>query len=175
MYDTKQSNGAKQIMKKTCMGSWDEYMHDISLIIDLLVASIHPDQFRAARELRNYLHALPNPPSFLPHAPSMYSGVELISNRQTKDHVDCKGRRQCLDMLVTIGPYLKAEMRLADVGLRFAYPSGTVVAVAGGVVRHSVEAEGGERICWAYFMRDELFHGHGSAAPSWASLDAVGK
>jgi hypothetical protein len=61
------------------------------------------------------------------------------------------------DLLTCAGTYKDAELKVFDIGARFCYDPGTVVALAGKVLLHEVtEWTGGERICIARFIRDNV-------------------
>ncbi|KDQ49349.1 hypothetical protein JAAARDRAFT_143593, partial [Jaapia argillacea MUCL 33604] len=60
------------------------------------------------------------------------------------------------DLLATIGPYQYAELELRGLRLRFPYMPGTLCALSGYVIKHSVLPSDGERVCYTYFMEDRV-------------------
>ncbi|KAI0338537.1 hypothetical protein BDW22DRAFT_1337809 [Trametopsis cervina] len=83
-------------------------------------------------------------------------GLAFISNRQTPLHRDRKTSTTMYDTLVTCGRYSDGDFMIAEVGLRFRYKPGTMITLAGGLLRHGAEVEDGERVVIASFMRQEL-------------------
>ena len=62
---------------------------------------------------------------------SVFNGVLVICNRETPVHRDNYSSCKWYDMLTTIRPYESAIFELPGVGLRFRYPSGTVISLCG--------------------------------------------
>jgi Oxygenase domain of the 2OGFeDO superfamily len=81
----------------------------------------------------------------------------VIVNRMTPPHRDGGGWKACFDFLVAAGTYETAYLELADIGAKIQYNPGTVVAITGKNFRHAVKKwEGGERICYAHYMRNNI-------------------
>jgi hypothetical protein len=100
--------------------------------------------------------------------PCVFSGIEVISNRVTPLHRDPKAAPTMYDFLVSAGNHQEAWLDLPDVNAKLAYNPGTVVAVCGRVLRHGVEKWiGGERICFAHFIRDAVHQRLGLPRPDW--------
>ncbi|KDQ50179.1 hypothetical protein JAAARDRAFT_114171, partial [Jaapia argillacea MUCL 33604] len=74
----------------------------------------------------------------------------------TPIHRDPKCRLGWFDLLATVGLYGYAEMELRGLGLWFRYTPGTAVALSRYIVKHGVSESDGERVCYAYFMRDRV-------------------
>jgi hypothetical protein len=99
---------------------------------------------------------------------SVFSGISVIANRITRRHRDSGGAFSWPDLLLSSGTHKTARFHLNDINARLSYPPGTVVAVCGGILSHSVpEWSGGERVCVAHFMRKEVHHRLGVFSPSW--------
>lgn len=111
-----------------------------------------------------------------PHAqlwPSFFSGIEVISNRVTPIHRDSKSAPPVYDFLVSAGTHTNAWLDLPDVKARLLYNPCTVVAVCGKVLRHGVESwEGGERLCFAHFIRDAVHDRLQLPRPEWVTIRA---
>ena len=100
--------------------------------------------------------------------PSIFSGIEVISNRITLPHRDPKAAPTMYDFLVSAGTHSEAWLDLQDVNARLAYNPGTVVALCGKVLRHGVERWiGGERVCIAHFVRDAVHQRLKLPCPGW--------
>lgn len=87
---------------------------------------------------------------------SVFNGMSVIGNRETPCHRDNNSRAEWYDLLATIGPYRSAIMELPGIGLRVRYDPGTVMGLSGKIVLHGVAECDGERVCYAYYMRDTI-------------------
>jgi hypothetical protein len=104
--------------------------------------------------------------------PSFFSGIEVISNRITPLHRDAQAAPPVYDFLVSAGTHEEAWLDLPDVNARAIYRPCTVVAVCGKVLRHGVMGwKGGERICLAHFIRDNVHNRLQLPRPDWVSND----
>lgn len=88
--------------------------------------------------------------------PSVFSGVSMISNRVTPGHRDTGGRYEWYDLLASVGPYENGDFQLPDLGLTIRYTPGSLLGVVGKLQRHAMPWFQGERICYAYFMKDDV-------------------
>lgn len=99
---------------------------------------------------------------------SIYSGIEVIVNRVTPVHRDSEAAPSMYDLLVSAGTHQQAWMDLPDVKARLTYEPCTVVAISGKVLRHGVDSwVGGERICIAHFIRDNVHNRLKLPRPDW--------
>ena len=88
---------------------------------------------------------------------SAFSAIGVIVNRITPAHRDAGGWKACYDLLVAAGTYKMAYLDLPDLGARIEYNPGTAVAITGKILRHAVvDWKGGERICYAHYMRNNV-------------------
>jgi hypothetical protein len=102
--------------------------------------------------------------------PSVFSGIEVISNRITPPHRDTNAAPTMYDFLVSAGTHTEAWLDLQDVNAHLAYNPGTVVALCGKVLRHGVQTWiGGERICVAHFIRDAVQERLNLRCPDWVN------
>ena len=101
---------------------------------------------------------------------SPYTGITVISNRVTPSHVDAKGYLRWYDILLGFGTYTQATLRLPDIGAELEYLPGTIIAINGKFLRHEVTGWiGGDRICYAHFMRKEVLDRLGVRILSWVA------
>ncbi|KIN94696.1 hypothetical protein M404DRAFT_114910, partial [Pisolithus tinctorius Marx 270] len=70
-------------------------------------------------------------------------------------------------MLVTVGDYEDCVLDIPTLGLQFLYNPGTVVAFSGRLLRHGVSSVGGNRCCFAYYMRDNIHNWIGIPRGDW--------
>ena len=102
---------------------------------------------------------------------SVFSGMQIISNRVTPPHRDPKAAKTMYDILVSAGTHKDAILYLHDIDTILHYAPCTVVAVCGRVLLHEVPDWGeGERICIAHYMRDAVHNRLGLRRPVWVSI-----
>ena len=89
---------------------------------------------------------------------SVYTGISIICNCLTPLHRDSKGRPEWFNVLVNYSEIGSCPQLLIDnIGLNLQYSSGMGVGFCGSVFKHGVELwGGGNRICYARFMRESV-------------------
>jgi len=102
---------------------------------------------------------------------SVFNGCQVLSNRETPIHRDNNSRVEWYDLLCSVGPYHGARFEMPTVGLQFSYDTGVVMALCGKVLRHGVSPTPGERICIAYYMRENVQARLGSTYAGWCNRD----
>ena len=106
--------------------------------------------------------------------PGAMPGISVISNRASICHVDGKGQKEWYDLLVTAGTYTGCWFRFPDLDIRLKYLPGTAIALNGRILRHEViEWKGGDRVCYAHWVRPELLHALSVDCPSWVTQDEL--
>lgn len=104
--------------------------------------------------------------------PSVFSGIGVIVDRVTPSHRDKGACAQAYDLLLSMGTHRSATLRLSDVQAELSYWPGTIVMVCGRVLRHAVESwEGGDRICCAHYMRDNVHNRLQLPRPNWVDIN----
>ena len=102
--------------------------------------------------------------------PGSLPGISVISNRASICHLDVNGHKEWYDFLVAAGTYKSCWFRLPDLELQLEYLPGTVVALNGRILRHEVvEWEGGDRVCYAHWVRPTLLRAVSVDLPSWVT------
>ena len=104
---------------------------------------------------------------------SAFNGLSVISNRETPPHRDGNSLSEAYDLLVTVGPYKDGWLDLHTLGVRLKYGSGTICALSGRTVRHSVPACDGDRLCLAFYMRNNIHRFISVNNTNWSTYDAV--
>ena len=80
--------------------------------------------------------------------------ITVISNRVTMYHLDVKGHKAWYDLLVAAGMYTACQFHVVDLNLEIKYLPRTVIVLNGGLFRHEViKWEGGDRVCYVYWVR----------------------
>jgi len=99
--------------------------------------------------------------------PSIYSGIDIIINQETPSHQDGSSAPSLLDLVVSLGSH-DALFHISDLGAEFAYLPGTLIFLAGKLLKHGVpEWNKGERIALAHYMKDDVHNRFNVARPAF--------
>lgn len=130
----------------------------VEKFLNMVLSLIHPDLFESGVLMLRKLRALDATKAIASEWQSVYTGIQIISNRITPSHRDSKGRPEWYDILASYcGGGSTPHLLLCDLGLDLEYSSGTVVGFCGTVFQHEVKAwGGGDRVCYAHFMREAV-------------------
>lgn len=105
--------------------------------------------------------------------PSVFTGISIISNRETPPHRDRGSSPQDFDLLSSLGTHSSSQLEIHDVGRRYSYQPGVVVGLCGRVLQHSVSNwSGGERICYARFMKEKVLLKLNCPKRDWVTADS---
>jgi hypothetical protein len=145
---------------------WLEITGDTQDFMNDLLSIIHPGLHKSGLDALTKFRAQDS--SHISHKwTSVYSGIQVISNRATPDHRD-KSRPCWYDLLVSLGHGRTTDLILKELGLELAYGPGTVVGLCGTVFEHSVTSSGtGDRVCYAHFMRESVLERLGCPLADW--------
>ena len=137
---------------------WLDTISESNAILSAILAVIHPKLYDAGWKTTRCLRETPEtcPRDVLIRWASVFSGVAVISNRSTSPHRDGSSRSNWYDILATLGSYRGGTLELLGLGISLEYGPGTVVGVLGKVLEHAVPSFEGDRVCYAYFMRDNV-------------------
>lgn len=139
------------------------------ILIDSVLALCHPEQYRIGMEAIGKLKFETD--EWHPNVglwPSAFSGIGVIVNRVTPAHRDRGASAPVFDLLASMGLHKSATISLPDVQADLSYGPGTILLVCGRVLRHEVQIwDGGERICVAHYMRDNVHNRLGLQRPDW--------
>jgi hypothetical protein len=160
--------GPSRTLSKPQTARWIEAVTDteasINDIFSLIAPQLHSDGIRSLQRAQANFPTHPGISSW----PSKFNGISVIVNRKTVFHRDSGGRPEWYDLLFAAGTYKRATLDIPDIGARFDYNPGTVIALCGRVFRHGVVSwDGGERICYAHYMRNNVLHRQGMKNSSW--------
>ncbi|KAG2029980.1 hypothetical protein BDR03DRAFT_846810, partial [Suillus americanus] len=123
---------------------------------------MHPQQYwtglQAFASLRDKAGSkeLPKMSETLQYWATMFNILIIICNRETLNHRDHSLIPKCFNILTSVGNYLNARMSMPSLQLEFRYDPGCMIAFSGRIVRHGVLAVEGDRIGWAWYMRDAV-------------------
>jgi hypothetical protein len=140
-------------------------------ILSGVIRVIHPELYQMGLTSIAALGQMANLQDIISIWTSIFNGILVISNRETPIHRDNLSHPEWYNLLATIGPYRSAIFELPGVGIRFRYNSGTVIGLSGRLLRHVVSESDGERVCIAYYMRDNVQRRLEAKFASWNSWD----
>jgi Oxygenase domain of the 2OGFeDO superfamily len=148
---------------------WLDHIAESNSILSAVLAVIHPELHDAGQETFNRLrnHDEIQPQEVIRKWTSVFNGVSVICNRLTPPHRDNNSRRQWYELLVTLGRYQDCNLELPGLGVSLKYGPGTVVGLSGGTMKHAVSHFEGNRVCYAYFMRNSVHRWAGVPGDSW--------
>jgi hypothetical protein len=141
---------------------------------------MHPEQYFAGLRTMSALgdkaesNELPKMSETLEYWASVFNTLSIISNRETPNHRDHLSMPECFDILTTAGNYSNARMSMPGLQLEFKYDPGCMIAFSGRIVRHGVHAVQGDRIAWAWYMRDSVHSYAGVPSSGWARKEHIG-
>ena len=161
------------VFKQTNALEWLDHITESNSVLSAILAVIHPTLHKSGRETFDKLRqcAEIQPEDVLRRWTSVFNGVSVIVNRTTPAHQDSNTRKQWYDLLVTLGNYRNCNLNLPGTGVSFKYGSGTVVGLLGATLEHEVPHFEGERVCYAYFMRDNVHEWAGVSGYTWMTTD----
>ena len=138
-----------------------DWLHAISEsngILSAILAVIHPKLYDAGWQAIKCLGDTPEigTKDLLDKWASVFSSVSVISNRITTPHRDISSRPNWYDILVILGSYQNCDLKLPGLGISLEYGPGMVVGISGKVLEHAVPSFKGDRVCYAYFMRNNV-------------------
>jgi hypothetical protein len=157
--------------------AWLQTVRELSALIGGILSVIHPELFQIGMAVFENLaadHTKVQEHDFyleiLNFWLSGFSGMSVISNRESPKHRDVQARHSWYDILATFGMYSDGRMELPSLGVRLEYNPGALVALAGRTVPHGVAPCAGSRFCLAYFMRDNVHERAGVPTVPWMNM-----
>ena len=148
---------------------WLDAISESNAILSAILAVIHPTLYDAGWQTTKRLRGTPeiDPQDVLSRWASVFNGVAVISNHSTPAHRDGNSRSHWYDILVTLGSYRNCNLDLPGLGISLEYGPGTVVGILGNVLEHAVPNFEGDRVCYAYFMRNNVHEWADIPASDW--------
>ncbi|KAJ8518496.1 hypothetical protein ONZ45_g4403 [Pleurotus djamor] len=86
---------------------------------------------------------------------SAFSALTVIANRSCDSHLDIHSPLKQYDMLTNFGCN-DVQLNLESLGATLTYSSGTLVAFSGRMLSHGVDWKIGDRLGYAFYMREEM-------------------
>ena len=148
---------------------WLDAILEFNVILSAILAVIHPNLYNAGWQttkcLRDTLKI--GPQDVLSWWASIFSSVAIISNCSTPSHHNGSLRCHWYDILVTLGRYRNCNLELPGLGISLKYGLGTVVGISEKALEHMVPSFEGDRVCYAYFIRNDVHEWVNILASDW--------
>jgi hypothetical protein len=165
----------------TLIPQWLEKSQRLFFISSAILAVTHPEQFCNGIEM---LLRIKDRPELLSrqdgleqmlhswHVP--FSGLAVVCNRKTDLHNDKKGHTHWYDVLVNMGSHAPIDFGLPGLASTFKYAPGTAISISGKLLGHEVPfTEGGDRVCFAFFMREKAREQFGIHTPNPSNTSSI--
>jgi hypothetical protein len=135
-------------------------LHREEQLVNVINYLIAPDLYEAGYMMLEYLQTVPGDVStFCNKWLSVSSGMSIIANRKTKEHIDKHGMYSCYDFLVTAGEYDECTLDVESLDIKMAYDPGYMTVICGKIFGHKVPSWNGRlRVCIAHFFRWNMFY-----------------
>ncbi|GBE79979.1 hypothetical protein SCP_0211810 [Sparassis crispa] len=146
---------------------WLHDIHDSSALLGAILAVVHPMLYAAGCQCLGLIQQDSELREMALNWLSPFNALQVIANRETPFHRDSKTRYTFYDLLATLGNYTCAWLKFPAMHVAIDYSPGTVVAFCGKAIRHGVTGADGERLVYAYFMREGVQNRLGIPAPHW--------
>lgn len=163
----------RKVMETGRAAPWAEKMKTLCGVVDVVLSITHQRLYRSAVDVIAALQSDGQASNALRYWHTSFNGVALISNRQTPRHRDCKTHYTWYDVLVTTGTYSAGIFEITPLGIRLRYRSGTLIALCGALMEHAASSGGGERVCWAFFMRNDVHDWAQAKRAHWSEYAEV--
>lgn len=154
---------------------WLSEMKETNILLGAAFRVMHPELYHYSREALLRLPRSPEQEEALVPWGTAFSALSVIVNRQTPAHRDTQSRSAWYDLLTTAGPYVQATLGFPGLGVSFPYPPGSLACFSGKLLQHEVLDCDGERVCVAYYLRDNVHERLGVRAADWMRVEHLGK
>jgi len=159
------------------MRRWLEDALETLSLLGGMLRIIHPEQYTAGIKA---FHILAESPQLVKEGEAVleilrlwsspYSTYSIVSNRKSVMHRDTSSRPETFDMLLTLGDYHDGRLVFPNLGVELSYNPGAVVALSGKLIQHGVEEVEGDRVCLAFYTKDNVHERLKVPPPGWITL-----
>ncbi|KAG2030970.1 hypothetical protein BDR03DRAFT_877154 [Suillus americanus] len=149
------------------------------IIVSAALQVMHPDLYWAGMETQVRLgkwasrYELDEMHYHLQRWTSVFNVVSIICNRRSPPHRDPKCRPAAFDIMTTAGRYHPVVMDFMNLGIKFLYDSGSILASSCRLVRHYMNVEEGNWIVTAWYMQDSIHNFVGTPSTEYVKYDRV--
>lgn len=142
-------------------------MQETFQLANAITGVIHPALYEMGRDSLAKIRQVDYLEDMASTWDSVFTGIQIISNRETPAHRDSYSAAEWYDLLYTFGSYRNGHLELPGVGVKFRYDSGTMIALGGHLLQHRVARVDGERACIAFYMRENVHSWLQTPPASW--------
>jgi hypothetical protein len=152
---------------------WLNKISQSNAILSAILSVIHPLLYHTGRETLTCLRESTKiwHQDVLTKWTSVFTSISVICNRISPAHWDTQSWHHWYDLLASLGPYQKCNLDLPGLGLSLDYGPGTVVSLSGMMLEHEVSGFKGDRVCYAYFMKDNVHEWAKVPGGTWMKTD----
>ena len=150
---------------------WGLQMKECGALLSAILHVTHPDLYEAGKMSPSRMCIHPTIAAALSTWPTVFNNVHVISNRVTPFHRDTSGIPSWYDLLMSVGPYNRAELVLQNIGVQIGYKPGTMAFICSQVVHHGVGQVDEDCICYSWFMAEAVHRNFEVPSVSWMRTD----
>lgn len=149
-------------------------MAETNALISGIMSVIHREQFQIGVRTHEALEsAMPELRDVLNHWPSCFTALQVINNRVSPLHADDGSSYAAFDVVASIGDYTGGRLVFPTAPVDFQQAPGSVLAFCGHMLPHTVQKYEGDRISFAWFVKDRVCASAGAPRVSWSTQDRV--
>ena len=126
-------------------------------LVSAILAIIHPQQFRHGMALHDVLSSKDPYREVMPHWASAFTSMQVINNRIIAPHRDTGGPHSALDIVAAIGTYTGGRIHLTNCPYDIRQSPGSLFAFCARVFEHEVTTYEGDRISFAWFVKEVVY------------------
>jgi hypothetical protein len=158
--------------------AWIAAMEETNTLLGAVLGLIHPPTFKAGVHCVESIAHSPdvskreNLDELVELWTSPCIGGSIINNRNTPLHRDNGASFGSMDILASVGNFHDGKFMVPTLGYRFLFASGAAFGLLGRIVPHAAEATG-QRLCFAQYLRENVFSTLGVEEPGWIDLRNV--
>lgn len=166
-------------LRKPAGRQWIADIEDTAALLGGIMAVINPGQYNAGVAC---IEAIANSRDNIEKAEflgellqvwsSPFNVISVMNNRDSPLHRDNGGGYSTMDLLLSVGEYRNCRFSVPGVGAELWNRTGTVIALAGRVVRHGASADG-ERLCVAHYTRETVCQAFQIPEPNFTSINNI--
>lgn len=163
-------------LKKAEGRQWVAEIEETTALLGGIMSIINPSQYQAGIACieaiaicQRYINKAEYLRELLAVWGAPFNVISVMNNRDSPLHRDTGGGYSTMDMMFSVGPYAECRFLVPGVGAELWYRSGTVIALAGRVVRHGAKADG-DRLCVAFYSRQNVWTAFNIPEPQWTSI-----
>ena len=169
--------GPSATLKGACKASGEQFLRDMwdtNALIAGITRCMHNAQFLLGMRVQEDLYDTPGLSDALDLWPSCFTAMQVIPNRISPEHRDRGGAYNAMDVVATIGDFTGGHLEFPGLGMEFWQTPGSVSGFLGRALRHKVREFQGDRVSFAWFVKDDVWVSQRAPEPMWAELRALG-